>query len=293
MVLAESELGVLSGATQLAVWGDPIAHSRSPRLHAAAYAVLGLPWHYDRRRVAASDFDLELSGLDASWRGLSLTYPLKSVAFDAAAHTDRAAKLSGAVNTLLLSAEGPRGFNTDVGGIVRALREQGIEEAGSARIVGAGATATSALLAVAELGARRVEVIARRPEAVEPLRELGAAIGVDVVGVPLPGGADSGPPLTRVPLTIATLPGDAPLEARTADHLAENGGMLLDVVYGTWPTPLAAAWERLGRTALSGLGMLLHQALLQVRIFAGGDPAASLPDEGVVLAAMRRAVVGD
>lgn len=274
--------------TRLEVWGDPVAHSRSPQLHSAAYGVLGLDWTYGRRRVTEEAFAGELTGLSAPWRGLSLTMPLKSVAFAAAAQRDRRAELTGAVNTLLRAAEGPRGFNTDVGGIVRALQEEGVDALENARIIGAGATAMSALVALGELGAHRVEVVARRGAAVAPLAELGATLGIDVVG----SGFDV---LSRraVPVSIATLPGDAPVPDAAADALAHSGGLLLDVVYGHWPTSLATAWERSGQQAVSGLGMLLHQALLQVRIFVGGEPDAVLPDEGVVLAAMRLAVMGD
>ena len=274
--------------TRLEVWGDPVAHSRSPQLHTAAYGVLGLDWTYERRQVSEAAFAGELAGLSARWRGLSLTMPLKSVAFAAAARRDRRSELTGAVNTLLLDAECPRGFNTDVGGIVRALQEESIDGLEHARIIGAGATAMSALVALGELGARRVEVVARRPAAVGPLIELGATLGIDVVG----SGFDT---LSRapVPVSIATLPGDAPVAEAAADALAQDGGLLLDVVYGHWPTSLATAWERSGQHAVSGLGMLLHQALLQVRIFVGGEPDAVLPDEGVVLAAMRLAVMGD
>lgn len=273
---------------QLAVWGDPIAHSLSPRLHAAAYGVLGLDWQYGRRQVAESDFVATLESLDASWRGLSLTMPLKEVAARTASVLDRRAMLTGAVNTLLLDdADGPRGFNTDVGGLVRALGEQGIDDVATARILGAGATATSALVALAELGARRVDVVARRPEAVARLTALGEALGVLVVA----NGFDDPAP-APVPVTIATLPGGTDVGAAAA-RLAEAGGILVDVVYGTWPTPLASAWHATGTPAFSGRGMLLHQALLQVRIFVTGGPDTELRDEGAVLAAMRSALVGD
>lgn len=274
--------------TRLEVWGDPVAHSRSPQLHTAAYGVLGLGWSYERRQVSEAAFAGELAGLSRQWRGLSLTMPLKGVAFAAASTRDRRSELTGAVNTLLLEAEGPRGFNTDVGGIVRALQEEGIGEAEDARIIGAGATAMSALVALGELGARRVEVVARRPSAIPPLAELGTTLGIEVVG----SGFDTAG-RRPVPVSIATLPGDARVADAAADALADSGGLLLDVVYGHWPTSLATAWERTGQHAVSGFGMLLHQALLQVRIFVGGDPDAVLPDEGVVLAAMRLAVMGD
>jgi len=274
--------------TRLEVWGDPVAHSRSPQLHAAAYRVLGLDWTYGRRRVSDAAFAAELAGMSDQWRGLSLTMPLKSVAYEAASSRDRRADLTGAVNTLLLTEGGPRGFNTDVGGIVHALQEEGVQELARARIVGAGATATSALVALGELGAERVEVVARRAAAVQPLEQIGASIGVEVIGVPF----------DRVqhidaPVTIATLPGDASVPVASADALASHGGLLLDVVYGHWPTALADSWARAGRPATSGLGMLLHQALLQVRIFVTGDQDEPLDGEGAVLAEMRLAVVGD
>lgn len=272
---------------RLAVWGDPIAHSLSPALHTAAYETLGLEWRYGRRRVDAEGFADALGSLDASWRGLSLTMPLKHVAARAAVEVDDRGRRTGAVNTLLLTAEGPRGFNTDVGGLVRALGDEGMPEVGTARILGAGATATSAVVALAELGARRIEVAARRPEAVAPLAVLGEALGVRVVA----GALDDVAP-APVEATLATLPGGIDLGV-AADALAAAGGLLVDVVYGTWPTPLAEAWARAGGPAVSGRGMLLHQALLQVRVFVAGDAQTPLPDEDRVLAAMRRALVGD
>lgn len=276
------------GATRLAVWGDPIAHSRSPQLHAAAYRALGLDWSYERRRVAEDAFPGALAALDAHWRGLSLTMPLKVAGHAAAHELDRRAELTGAANTLLLDPSGPRAFNTDVGGIVRALADEGIVTAPAARIVGAGATATSALVALSEIGAARIDVVARRPEAVEPLAALGRSLGVEVTATPLAASA-----FGAVPVTIATLPGDAPVPDAAASALADAGGLLFDVVYGHWPTVLSGAWDRAGGRAVPGLGMLLHQAVLQVRIFAQGDVGEELPGEPAVIVAMRRALAPD
>lgn len=277
---------MLTDVRHLAVWGDPIDHSRSPLLHAAAYRELGLPWEYGRRRVSEAEFPQALAERDATWRGLSLTMPLKHAAAAAAVSLDDDARRTGAVNTLLLTDDGPHGFNTDVEGLARALREIGVNAPRRVRILGAGATATSAVAAAARLGAGGVEIRARRPEAAAPLVALSETLETPVEVAPIDE-PDPGP----VDVTIATLPGGSDL-GRAAEDLASVGGPLVDVVYGGWPTPLARAWDRAGHPAHDGLGMLLHQALLQVRVFVGGDPAVPLEREDAVLAAMRTAVMG-
>lgn len=273
---------------RLAVWGDPVSHSRSPQLHAAAYARLGLDWHYERRQVNADTFGDALGELDSSWRGLSCTMPLKERAYAASTLRDRRATLTGAVNTLLLGEPGGvRGFNTDVGGIVRAFADAGVDKIDSGRVIGAGATAASALVALSEMGARRVDVVARRPEKIAVLGPLAEQLGVTLVTASL----DE----TSVPdadVTVSTLPGGTELSAHAADSLARGGGMLLDAAYAPWPTALAAAFIRDGSAPLSGLEMLLHQALLQVRIFVGGEDERELPNETLVLADMRGALLG-
>ncbi|MCT9000826.1 shikimate dehydrogenase family protein [Microbacterium memoriense] len=272
----------------LEVWGDPIDHSLSPRVHTAAYTALGWAWSYGRRRVDEAGFTAELTEHASGLRGLSLTFPLKAAAFAAATTKDRTAEVTGAVNTLLLTSSGPRGFNTDVGGLVADLRAHGVDGVEHARIIGAGATATSALVALSDLGVERVEVVARRPEAVAALSAVGERVGVAVSMWSADGGAPA-----SVPVTISTLPGGAALPDEHAHAFAASGGLLYDVVYGHWPTALAAAWERVGHTAINGLGMLLHQAVLQIRIFATGNPDEPLPDEPSVVAVMRRALMGD
>lgn len=281
----EQRVRGLSGRTRLAVWGDPIAHSRSPELHGAAYRMLGLDWTYDRRRVDADAFPTALQGLDESWRGLSLTMPLKEPAFRAADSLDRHAELTGAVNTLLLDGHGRQGFNTDVGGLVDAFAAAGVDAVDGVRILGAGATAASALVAVAELGAGRVDLRARRRSAAETLVALGVRIGVDVEVRAFDEAA------RPTDLTIATLPSGTALDHDIATALASDGGALLDAAYAPWPSALAAVWRH--PVVLSGLEMLLHQAVRQIRIFRHGDQSVPLPDEDGLVAVMRSAVMGD
>ena len=274
----------MSTRSRLAVWGDPIGHSRSPALHGAAYAQLGLDWQYDRQRVDVAGFPAALNALDDSWRGLSLTMPLKEIAHDTATELDGHARLTGAVNTLLLG-ERLRGFNTDVGGIVDAFRNAGVSTIRSVRILGAGATAASALVAAHDLGAQRVEVRARRPEAAARLTRIGDALDVAVDAVPFDAAAGS------VDATVATLPSGTVLDAALAAPLSGSGGVLFEAAYAPWPSALAAGWS--GEKVISGFEMLLYQAVRQIRIFLTGEQDAALPDEDVIVAVMRSAVVED
>ncbi|WP_415138712.1 shikimate dehydrogenase [Microbacterium sp.] len=267
--------------SHLAVWGDPIAHSKSPQLHAAAYEVLGFDWQYDRRQVTEAAFASTVRALDDSWRGLSLTMPLKEQAFRIADIRDAHAGLTGVANTLLLG-ERIAAFNTDVGGIVDALAEHRIVALERVRLLGAGATSASALVAVSDLGATHVDVRARRPERARSLAALGERLGVAVTIAPFDAASDA------VDLTIASLPGGTVLDEAVVGPLAARGGALFDVAYSPWPSALAASWT--GGEAIAGLGMLLHQAVRQIRIFAHGDPSLPLADEAAVIAAMRAAL---
>lgn len=275
--------------TSLQVWGDPIEHSRSPLLHTAAYDALGLDWSYTRRQVSAAQFAGEFASLDSSYRGLSLTMPLKESAYAAASWCDERAERTGAVNTLLLSKGAVRGYNTDVGGFLGALRENGVSNLTRARVVGAGATAASALVALAEAGAERVEVIARTPEKAMPLLDAAARLGITATAIAI-GDVTR---FSTVDATIATLPGGTTVSEVSAARIAETGGVLLDAVYAPWPTQLADAFGSAGLKAASGELMLLHQAVLQVRVFVNEDVHAPLPNEDVIVAAMRAALMGD
>lgn len=274
----------MTGRTRLAVWGDPIGHSRSPALHGAAYRRMGLDWHYGRRQVDVAGFTAALDGLDDTWRGLSLTMPLKAVALSASDDADEHARLTGAVNTLLLG-ETPRGFNTDVGGIVDAFTNAGVTGIRSARILGAGATAASALVALGELGATSVEVRARRPESAGRMSAIGEQLGVAITVLPFDAAADA------VDATVATLPSGTVLDASIAGALANAGGVLFEAAYAPWPSALAAQWR--DPRVISGFEMLLYQAVRQIRIFLHGDQNHRLDDEDVIVAIMRAAAMED
>jgi len=275
---------------RLAVLGSPILHSRSPALHRAAYRVLDLDWQYEAVEVRAAELAPFVSSLGHDWRGLSLTMPLKHEVLPLIDDLDRIARLTGAVNTVLFGEAGGRrtlsGFNTDVSGLVRALAEAGVTRAAHVTVLGAGATASSAVVAAAELGAEGVEMIVRTPSKAEPLVELGHSLGLVMTVSKF---AHSGGLGTASDLVISTLPGGADFNAPFPAELRRHT-VLFDVAYSPWPSALAASWTAVGGTVVSGLGMLLHQALIQVRVFVAGDPFEPLPGEDAVLTAMRGAL---
>ncbi|MEI6109044.1 MAG: shikimate dehydrogenase, partial [Actinomycetes bacterium] len=134
--------------SKAAVLGSPISHSLSPVLHRAAYEALGLPHTYEAIEIDESQLAEFVKSLDENWLGLSLTMPLKEVAFQVAHTIDETARLSGSINTLIF-ADQISAHNTDVLGIMDSLTEFGIGSPRSAIMLGAGATARSALLALA------------------------------------------------------------------------------------------------------------------------------------------------
>ncbi|AXG76874.1 shikimate dehydrogenase [Streptomyces paludis] len=256
-------------ARRAAVLGSPIAHSLSPALHRAAYRELGLAhWSYDRFEVDEAGLPGFLGGLDASWAGLSLTMPLKRAVIPLLdSITDTAASVE-TVNTVVIGADGRRtGDNTDIPGMIAALRERGVEKADSAAILGAGATASSALAALSRICTGPVTAYVRSDARAAEMRGWGERLGVDLRT------ADwaAAPAAFDAPLVIATTP------AGTTDALAASvpgrPGTLFDVLYEPWPTPLAAAWSRGGGAIVSGLDLLVHQAVLQVERMTGLSPA--------------------
>jgi len=261
----------VSESRRAGVLGHPIAHSLSPVLHRAAYRALGLPWEYDTHDVEAGGLADFLAGLDDAWVGLSLTMPLKVEAVGLVDFLEPLAKAVGVANTVLLqprSAGGHRvGANTDVHGIVAALREGGIEEVGSAVILGAGATATSAVAALASMGCSDPVVAARERSRAGALWRASTRLAAKprVVGF-----SEIGPELATADVVVSTIPADAAASAMRDAAPAKVRGTLLDAVYDPVDTPIARAWREAGGATVDGTRMLLHQAAEQVRLFTGG-----------------------
>lgn len=253
-----------------AVLGSPVSHSLSPALHTAAYAALGLSqWTYGRREVTEAELVGVVAGLDAEWRGLSLTMPLKEVAFEVADTVTEVARAAGAINTLVRRDDGRwGGANTDVAGIVGALAH--VDHEGAATILGSGATGRSAALALVELGVRDVVVAARNPLTSGEVVSLLLERGVQASRVPLERWAGEHRRLVVSTLAPGASSSAADAVSRAGASLA--GTTLMDVVYADWPTPLARAAREQGAELVSGLDMLVHQAAAQVELFTGLRP---------------------
>jgi shikimate dehydrogenase len=257
-------------ARRAAVLGSPIAHSLSPVLHTAAYRALGLTgWQYE----AIECDDLALPGLlDAmgpEWAGLSLTMPLKRTVLPLLDRTDQLSADVGAANTVIFRDEQRLGYNTDVSGIVAAMRQVGVTSNGNVLVLGSGATACSALAALVSCGTKRVAVAVRSLPRAQPLTTVAArlGVGVDLIGL--------GSALASVnwDLLISTIPaaGAEPL-ARQLLAGGVSASTVFDVSYDPWPTPLAEAAEKAGARVISGYELLVQQAVGQVELMTGQQP---------------------
>jgi shikimate dehydrogenase len=239
-----------------AVLGSPIAHSRSPQLHLAAYRALGLTdWSYERIECGADELPPLVRGFGPEWVGVSVTMPGKFAALRFAGERTPRAELVGSANTLVRTASGWRADNTDIDGVTGAL---GQAVSGPAAILGSGGTAPAALVGLAELGVQHVSIVARNLDRAAPLLDLGSRLGVDTRWVEL------GAPLADVAVVINTIP--AGVAAQYADTVTRTP-VLLDAIYDPWPTPLAQAVTAAGGRVISGLQMLLNQAFAQVEQF--------------------------
>jgi shikimate dehydrogenase len=262
-----ADLSSLGEVRHCAVLGSPIEHSLSPALHRAAYTDLGLSWTYDRVEVDEQRLAPFVSGLDASWRGLSLTMPLK-VAVLKLGQVDELAKLAEAGNTLILEGGERWVYNTDVGGLVWAVGQVAAAPLPRVTILGTGATARAALLAAIQLGAQLVTVVARTPARAEALRRLGDELGVRLDIRPWSG------QLPNADVVVSTVVSGA--ADSIAQAVADSAPLIVDIIYDPWPTVLAAAAKRAGCAVVSGLDLLVGQALLQIELMTCRSVAADV-----------------
>lgn len=248
-----------------AVVGSPAAHSLSPALHRAGYRAVGLDWCYDAIEVAPGGLAEFVGGLDESWRGLSVTAPHKPDAL-ALGRPDALAVQAGGANTLVFGDE-PQAYNTDITGLRWALAEAGMARCARATVLGNGATARSVVVALAGMGLSQLQVVVRAPGRGADVLRLADSLGVAAAEATPDEAFDS------VDLLASTVPTTA--SGEIAGRAVEAAEVVFDAVYDPWPTPLATAADAAGRAVVSGLDLLIGQALDQFELFTGHrlDPA--------------------
>ena len=257
-----------------AVLGHPIGHSKSPALHRAAYQQLGLDISYTAIDVTEDLLPALMRQVrdQPGWCGLSVTMPLKNAMVAEVDEIRGVARTLGVVNTVSFEDNGAGkrtvGSNTDVTGIVNALRHAGAGRAPSAVVLGGGGTAASAVAALKELGTENARVFVR-----DTSRTLDVQAAADSVGLNLEirNLADAAAPTAASDVVISTLPPRAAdgLAAEIAAMKTRSPGVLLDVAYDPWPSLIASVWQSGGGSVVPGLEMLLYQAVEQVRLFSG------------------------
>jgi shikimate dehydrogenase len=274
--------------TLLGIFGWPVAHSKSPAMHGAAIAALGLDAVYlpfAVRPEALPDAVRGLRGLGV--RGVNVTLPHKAAVIPLLDAVDPDAEAIGAVNTVVNDDGVLRGYNTDAPGLVRSIEEAGVAIAGRrVTVLGAGGAARAAVVGLQRAGAAEITLLARRPEAAQFLAEELRGDGA----VPLLGdGLDAlearfAHTDLLVQSTSATLGGGPDAEAFAAKlpfGALPKHAAVVDLVYQPLRTSVLRAAEAEGLATVDGLGMLLHQGALAFRLFTGHEPPLEVMAEAL------------
>jgi shikimate dehydrogenase len=258
---------------RLAVLGEPVAHSRSPAIHNAAFSALGMAdeWSYEAIEVSSRDFDERVRGLVADgFVGANVTIPHKRAALELADQASERAEAIGAANTLSFVDGRVAADNTDAPGFLDSLPDS--PSGKRVLVLGAGGSARAVIWALAREGAS-VEIWNRTAERARELAEEFGADAIELEDGDLPSaGFDVIANATSVGLT-ASDEGSTDLEAL---HLDPGGfsdrQVVVDLVYGPTDTELARAARVQGARVVAGHEILVQQAALSFRIWTGVDP---------------------
>lgn len=280
------------------VIGDPVRHSLSPVLHNAAFAAVGLDWVYVAFEVREGEVVAALAGARAlGIEGLSVTMPHKETVAIAVDRLSPTAARLGAANTVVRRGAELVGDSTDGEGFLDALRQdEGIgPEMRRFAVLGAGGAARAVILALGQAGAASVVVIGRTPERARAAAPLAGPAGR--VGS-LEDVADAEVIVNATPVGMDTVralhPQDGPAGPRLPLDLDPTrlgtGQLVVDLIYSPAVTPLIEAARRRGAVAVNGLGMLIHQAAHQFRLWTGEEaPLEAMSAAGLAALAHRRA----
>lgn len=262
---------MISATTRLAaVIGSPVRHSLSPALHNAGFTATGVDWVYAAFEVAPGDAGKALDAMRAlGFGGLSVTMPHKETVAALVDELDPAASALRSVNTVVPLGDGRlKGFSTDGSGFVSSLAAQGVQLAGKrACVLGGGAAARAIVDAITRCGAAAVTVVNRSAARARAAADLAGSIGA--VGTP-------GDVASCDVVINATSVGMGTMDLPCDVGLLHAGQVVADIVYHPRRTALLEAAEGAGARTIEGLGMLVHQALLQQQLWTGITPDATV-----------------
>ena len=265
----------------LALFGAPVGHSLSPAMHNASFAADGLDFVYVALNVRAEDLPAAVRGAAVlGLRGFNVTMPHKRAMVPLVDSLDEGARISGAVNTVVIEGQKLRGFNTDGPGMVEACREADVKLEGQVvMLLGAGGAAASIAAAFCDEGIGKLHIVNRNPEhaatLADKLREVGKSVEIEAHPIGVLDGT------VRAPIVVNT----TPLGMKEGDPLPlppeylDGGTTLVDAVYlpGAETALVRQARER-GAGVVTGQRMLLYQGVLAQRLWTGRQPNVEVMD---------------
>jgi shikimate dehydrogenase len=274
---------MISAKTRLlALIGSPVGHSLSPKMHNASFAAENLDYVYVALDVEPQDLPAAVAGLKAlNFRGFNITMPHKRAMIPLLDKLDEGARISGAVNTVVIEDSTLRGYNTDGGGMVMACTEAGIELTGKrVLLLGAGGAATAIALAFGREGITELRIANRSVEHAVELREKLRGRGLKNVELYAPNSLDEAIHGAEV-IVNATSLGMKDGDPLPVEHLGEARAVCDAVYLPGRETPLIRESRERGARVVTGERMLLYQGVLAQRLWTGREPNVKAMDAAI------------
>jgi shikimate dehydrogenase len=276
---------MISGRTRLlALIGHPVGHSLSPAMHNAAFAEDGLDFVYVCLDVEPDDLPAAVRGLRAlKFRGFNVTMPHKRVVVSLVDDLDEVARVSGAVNTVVIGDSGMRGYNTDGGGMVMACEEAGIGLSGrSVLLLGSGGAAAAIAFAFYREGVSELHIVSRNTEQATRLRGKLRTAGMKMPSVHPPKALKQEAPDADVIVNATPLGMKKDDPMPIPPEYAQGGRAICDAVYLPGKeTPLVRLARERGIPVVTGGRMLLYQGVLAQKLWTGREPNIKAMDRAI------------